>query len=96
MTALFHKFMLRNRFAVMRIRLLRRARADTSDDGSDLVANGCAMPELDIDLERVISDPAYRRAVLDYLKHEAAAKTDSAAMPAPVAEAAAVQEPRAK
>ena len=28
------------------------------------------MPEMDIDLERVISDPAYRRAVLNALKSE--------------------------
>jgi hypothetical protein len=39
------------------------------------------MPELDFDLERVISDPAYRRAVLDYLKNEAGAKLESAATP---------------
>jgi hypothetical protein len=32
------------------------------------------MPDMDIDLERVISDPAYRRAVLDHLKNEANAK----------------------
>jgi hypothetical protein len=51
------------------------------------------MPELDIDLERVISDPAYRRAVLDYLKNEGGAKTEAAASPAPVAEPAAEQAP---
>ncbi|HVO13786.1 MAG TPA: hypothetical protein VMV26_01175 [Alphaproteobacteria bacterium] len=54
------------------------------------------MPELDIDLERVISDPAYRRAVLDYLKNEAGAKAESAAAPSPVAEPAAEEEAPAK
>ncbi|HVO13787.1 MAG TPA: hypothetical protein VMV26_01180 [Alphaproteobacteria bacterium] len=39
MAALFHKSMLRNHFTEARIRLPRRARADTSDDGSDLVAS---------------------------------------------------------
>jgi hypothetical protein len=34
------------------------------------------MAEMDIDLERVISDPAYRRTVLDYLKNEADGKAD--------------------
>jgi hypothetical protein len=45
--------------------------------GSDLVASGWRMPDMDIDLERVISDPAYRRAVLDHLKNEANAKTET-------------------
>ena len=35
------------------------------------------MSEMDIDLERVISDPAYRRAVLDQLRNEANAKADT-------------------
>jgi hypothetical protein len=56
--------------------------------GNDLVASRGAMPELDIDLERVISDPAYRRAVLDYLKNEAGAKLDGVAAPAPRVEPA--------
>ena len=34
------------------------------------------MPEMDIDLERVISDPAYRRAVLNALKSEADGKVE--------------------
>jgi len=54
------------------------------------------MPELDIDLERVISDPAYRRAVLDYLKNEAGAKAESSAPLAPIASPATTRETPAK
>lgn len=69
-----------------RIRLPHCATADTSKSGSDLVASGWRMPEMDIDLERVISDPAYRRAVLDQLKNEANAKTEATAVAAMAAE----------
>jgi hypothetical protein len=37
------------------------------------------MPEMNIDLERVISDPAYRRTVLDYLKSEGKSESDGEA-----------------
>ena len=53
------------------------ASMDTSKSGNDLVASGWRMPEMDIDLERVISDPAYRRAVLDQLKNETNAKSEA-------------------
>jgi len=54
------------------------------------------MPDMDIDLERVISDPAYRRAVLDYLKSEASAKADASVTPANDTEAPARHDDAAK
>jgi len=44
---------------------------------------------MNIDLERVISDPAYRRTVLDYLRNEADDKAARGAAPAQAAAAAA-------
>ena len=93
--ALFHNSMLRKDFIVSRIRLPHRITTDTSEGGSDLVANGWRMPDMDIDLERVISDPAYRRAVLDQLKSEANAKTDTP-VAALKAEAPAPRDVRSK
>ena len=76
--AVFHNSILRNDFILSRIRLPHCATTDTSKSGSELVADGWHMPEMDIDLERVISDPAYRRAVLDQLKNETSAKSEPA------------------
>ena len=75
--AVFHNSMLRNDFTLGWIRLPPYATTDTSKSGSELVADGWRMPEMDIDLERVISDPAYRRAVLDQLKNETDAKAET-------------------
>ena len=54
------------------------------------------MPEMDIDLERVISDPAYRRAVMNALKSEADGKAEVRVEAAHAADAPAKQSASAK